>query len=106
MTRNDEGDGVQYDTFNDAGPGEVSDAGYARLAARAEAARAHRAYKLGSIDAYAERPARDMSDTGSAWLMDELGETSPTTEANAPYRAMLCERYIDGYCDAAKALRV
>lgn len=69
------------------------------------AAKRQRAYKLGSIDAYAERPMRDMGDADSAWLMGELGETEPTTAANWDYRASLCERYFDGYQDAESALR-
>ena len=64
-----------------------------------------RAYRLGSIDAYAGRRARDLADDESAALMNALGQTEPTTAANAPLREALCERYFDGYCDASAALR-
>lgn len=49
-------------------------------------AKSERAYRLGSIDAYAGRPLRNMADADSAWLMTELGETSATTAANWPGR--------------------
>ena len=64
-----------------------------------------RAYRLGSIDAYAGRRALDLADDDSAGLMTALGQTEPTTAANAPLREALGERYYDGYCDAAAALR-
>ena len=64
-----------------------------------------RAYRLGSRDAYAGRAALDVDDSGSADLMVELGETGPTTAANAPLREALCDRYFDGYADASAALR-
>ena len=64
-----------------------------------------RAYRLGSIDAYVGRRALDLADDDSATLMTELGETGPTTAANATLREGLCERYYDGYCDASRALR-
>lgn len=66
---------------------------------------ADRAYRLGSIDAYAGREMRDMGDADSSWLMGELGLTGPTTDANWDERAALCERYFDGYQDAESALR-
>jgi hypothetical protein len=49
--------------------------------------KAGHAYRLGSIDAYAERPMRDMGGEDSAWLMTELGETKPTDEDNWSERA-------------------
>lgn len=63
------------------------------------------AYRLGSVDAYAGRRALDLAGDDSAALMTALGQTAPTTTANAPIREALCERYYDGYCDAAGALR-
>jgi hypothetical protein len=74
------------------------------MSARRRNEQAARAYRIGSIDAYAERPARDMSDAGSAWLMAELGETSETTPANFMFRLLLCDRYTDGYYDARSAM--
>lgn len=73
-------------------------------ARKAREALRDRAYRLGSIDAYAERPLRDMADGGSAWLMDELGEHGPTTGRNADYRGRLCDAYEDGYRAAYSAL--
>jgi hypothetical protein len=67
-------------------------------------ARKERAYRLGSVDRYAGRPPRDLSDEGRAWLMTELGETGPTTAANHARREDMCERYYDGYEDAVRAL--
>lgn len=64
-----------------------------------------RAYRLGSRDAYAGRPMLDLDSDESATLMAELGETSPTTAANAPLRSQLCDAYEDGYYAAAGALR-
>lgn len=75
-------------------------------ARKAREALRDRAYRLGSIDAYAERPLRDMSDGGSAWLMDELGEHGPTTGRNADFRGRLCDAYEDGYRAAHSALGI
>ena len=63
------------------------------------------AYKRGTGDALMGRPALDLADAGSAALMTALGQTEPTTAANAPLREALGERYYDGYCDASRALR-
>ena len=63
------------------------------------------AYKRGTGDALMGRPALDLADAGSAALMTALGQTEPTTAANAPLREALCDRYLDGYCDASAALR-
>jgi hypothetical protein len=70
----------------------------------ADALIAH-AYRLGSRDAYADRPMLDLDSDESATLMAELGETNPTTAANAPLRSQVCDAYADGYSDAAGALR-
>jgi hypothetical protein len=67
-------------------------------------ARKDRAYRLGSIDRYAGRQPRPLTDAGSAWLMTELGETGPTTAANHERRDEMRERYYDGYEDACRAL--
>lgn len=63
-----------------------------------------RAYRLGSIDAYANRWMRDMDSSDSAWLMDALGLDGETTQANHAERVALCERYEEGYRDAASAI--
>lgn len=63
------------------------------------------AYRLGSIDRLADRPARDMADDGSAWLMAELGQDSPTTAANHADRVAMCDAYLDGWHDSDSALR-
>lgn len=63
-----------------------------------------RAYALGTQDALMGRSIVAMDDDGSAWLMDELGETSETTAANQAARTRMCEAYLDGYQDAASAL--
>jgi hypothetical protein len=55
------------------------------------------ARKLGEADRQAGREMRDMDDEDSAWLMDQVGETGPTTEANHPLRWQICEGYADGY---------
>jgi len=68
-------------------------------------AKAQHAYRLGSIDAYAGRPMRDMGDADSAWLMSELGETGPTDVANWPARMAMCDAYDDGWHDAEAAAR-
>ena len=62
------------------------------------------AYRLGSRDRYAGRPMLDLTDSDSAALMDELGETGPTTEANTGLRALICDSYMAGYFDASSAL--
>jgi len=67
-------------------------------------ARTQRAYRLGSLDRYASRQPRDMTDAGSAWLMDELGETGGGTQANDERRRGYCDAYDDGYHDASRAL--
>ena len=41
-------------------------------------------------------PFGDLDDGGSALLMDELGETGPTTEANHAFRVMLLSEYRNG----------
>lgn len=64
-----------------------------------------RAYRLGSRDAYAGKPMLDLDGDDSARLMSELGQTAPTTGANAPLRSRLCDAYEDGYYAAAGALR-
>lgn len=84
---------------------QLNDGLAAESAGQATDAKTQHAYRLGSIDAYAGRPMRDMGDADSAWLMDELGETGPTTEANWAGRAAMCEAYFDGYQDAESAAR-
>lgn len=63
------------------------------------------AYRLGSLDRYAERPMLDVEDAGSAVLMGSLGEVSATTARNADGRLAMCDAYVDGWCDADSALR-
>jgi hypothetical protein len=63
-----------------------------------------KAYRIGTRDALAGRPALDMDDAASAVLMDELGETGWTSESNYPRRMRMCEAYLDGYYDALSAL--
>ena len=41
-------------------------------------------------------PFGDLNDAGSALLMDELGETSPTTADNHAHRVALCDAYTRG----------
>ena len=64
-----------------------------------------RAYRIGSRDAYAGKPMLDLDGDDSARLMNELGQTAPTTVANAPRRSQLCDAYSDGYFTASAALR-
>lgn len=84
---------------------QLNDGLAAESARQASDAKAQHAYRLGSIDAYAGRPLRDMSDADSTWLMSELGETGPTTEANWADRAAMCDAYDDGWHDAEAAAR-
>jgi hypothetical protein len=65
----------------------------AYLEGHAEAA----AYMLG-IRHGTERtePFGDLDDAASALLMDALGQTEPTTEANHAFRVMLLDVYRDG----------
>ena len=65
---------------------------------------AETAYRLGSQHRYMERAPLDVADSGSAELMDALGETGPTSEANYPERLAMCDAYLDGYHDASRAL--
>lgn len=62
-----------------------------------QAALEARARELGVADRLAGRPALDMDDCGSAVLMDALGETSPTTDANVTGRLAMCRAYEDGW---------
>jgi hypothetical protein len=41
-------------------------------------------------------PFGNLADAGSALLMDALGQTGPTTEANHPHRVALVAAYADG----------
>ena len=61
------------------------------------------AYRIGTRDALAGRPALDL-DSASDALMTELGETGPTTARNADARNRMCDAYMDGYHDALSAL--
>lgn len=67
--------------------------------------RERRAYQIGSRDALAGRPLRDMWSESAA-LMDEMGETTPTTGRNAPRRLRLVEAYEDGWHTARSASRL
>lgn len=51
-----------------------------------------RAAELGREDAITGT-RRDMDDDGSAWLMDMLGETEPTSAANHLRRVAMCDAY-------------
>ena len=66
----------------------------------ASTARTQQAYQLGSRDRLAGRPALDLDGDESARLMDELGETGPTTARNVPAREAMCDAYEDGWHDA------
>lgn len=65
-----------------------------------------RAYQLGAAHRHAGRKPLDLWDGGDVELMDRLGQTSPTTEANWPARLAMCSAYDDGWDDANKALGV
>ena len=67
-------------------------------------AKTDHAYRIGSRDAYAGRPALRLDDAESADLMAELGETGWTSEANYGHRMAMCDAYMDGYHDALSAL--
>lgn len=62
------------------------------------------ARRIGARDRYAGRQILDLADADSAVLMDEVGETGPTTEANADLRALICDAYEDEWHDAHAAL--
>ena len=65
--------------------------------------RQHIAVELGAAHrAAGTAPFGDLDDTGSALLMDALGETGPTTEGNHPGRVAL----VDAYRDALEGRRV
>lgn len=70
-------------------------AGYFDLAD--EGAQVAAARCLGDVDRRSGRQMRDMDDEDSAWLMDQVGETGPTTEGNAASRLLICAAYEEGY---------
>lgn len=63
-----------------------------------------RAYRLGSVDAYAGNPPLDATGEESDVLMSELGQTSATTAANWDRRLRACHAYLDGWHDARSAM--
>lgn len=63
-----------------------------------EEAKARLAVRLGDQHGReGAQPYGDVSDGGSALLMDALGETEPTTEENAPLRLALVDAYLAAY---------
>ncbi len=58
-----------------------------------------RARSIGALHAAGHDAQWDMTGDESALLMDELGQMSPTTEANATFRSALCDAYDAGYED-------
>ncbi len=66
--------------------------------------RERRAVRLGSRDAMAGKPMPWWDAGGDAELMDELGETGPTTERNWDARRRLMDAYDEGYDGALAAM--